>query len=159
MKAPAKRIDRRVRYRHRRPKVPGSPARRTTTTYRDPDDRVVHVDRAVVQQRILAVLAPGPHQKWQIREALHIAEIVIADELQALRAAGRIKRVGRQQQTCKWALADWQPAPTPSAPPIANEFTAIRPAKPAPAATDSWWTRPLTREAFQERARRGADGP
>jgi len=145
----------------RKPKLPGDPRRATTTVkYRDPADRIVEVDRADVRARIVAALAVHqPLFKWELREQLHIAEYVIYRELQTLRLTGKVKAVGRRLTDRKWAPVDWQPALVKATAPIyPNEHTAIREQKPAPA-SDSWWTRPtLTREQFQERARRRADG-
>jgi hypothetical protein len=140
------------------PKLPGNP-RHATVKYRDPADRIIEIDRGIVRTRILAALVERqPLFKWELRERLHIAEQVIYRELQTLRATGKIKAVGRRLTDRKWALVNWQPALVKVSAPLPNENTAIRTKKPEPA-TDSWWTRPnLTREQFQERARRGADG-
>jgi len=140
-----------------RPQLPGNPHRRTVK-YRDPADQIIQLDRADVRQRIFAALATEqPLFKWQLRERLHIAEQVIYRELQTLRATGKVKAVGRRLTDRKWALVDWQPALVKAPAPIANAQTVVPAPKRAPA-TDSWWTRPeLTREAFQDRARRRAD--
>jgi hypothetical protein len=131
---------------------------RATVKYRDPADRIIEIDRADVRKQIVAALAVRqPLFKWQLREQLHIAEQVIYRELQTLRASGHVKAVGRRLTDRKWALFNWQPALVKASAPLPNENTAIRTKKPEPAA-DSWWTRPLTRAQFQERARRGADG-
>jgi len=140
-----------------RPQLPGNPNRRTVK-YRDPADRIFEVDRTIGRQRILAALVERqPLFKWELRERLHIAEQVIYRELQTLRATGKVKAVGRRLTDRKWALVDWQPALVKAPAPIANAQTVVAAPKREPA-TDSWWTRPdLTREQFQERARRRAD--
>ena len=127
--------------------------------YRDPADQIIEIDRADVRRRIVVALAERqPLFKWELRERLHIAEQVIYRELQTLRHTGQVKAVGRRLTDRKWALVDWQPALVKATAPLyPNDDTAIRTKKPEPA-SDSWWTRPLTRAEFQERARRGADG-
>jgi hypothetical protein len=132
---------------------------RATVKYRDPADRIIEIDRADVRKQIVAALAVRqPLFKWELREQLHIAEQVIYRELQTLRAAGKVKAVGQRRLDRKWALFGWRPALVKATAPMhPNEDTAIRTKKPEPA-KDSWWTRPdLTREQFQERARRGTD--
>jgi hypothetical protein len=126
-------------------------------TYQDPDDQIVVVARAQVQRRILAALVT-PRKKWQLREALHLPEHILAAELKTLRAAGQVKCVGRQQADLAWVVRGWAPSAPPAAPDQrVNEYTVIRTAKAKPAA-DSWWTRSnLTRAQFQARALKGAD--
>lgn len=138
------------------PKLPGETRR--TVKYRDPEDRIIDVDRADVRRRILVALAAGPLMKWEVRERLHLNETLIKAELKRMKADGLVKVVGKVLDKRAWALRTWQPPLAPSAPPYPNDDTAIRDKKPAPAA-DSWWTRPtLSRAQFQERARRRADG-
>ena len=144
----------------RGPTLPGAD-RHATTTYRDPQDRVVTIDHAALQTQILAALAEGPRAKWELRATLHIAEAVIARELRVLRTQHTVKITGRQQTAIKWALASWQPAPSPAkghVPDVPDAQTVVREKKPTPPADESWWTRPdLTRAQFQARALKGAD--
>lgn len=143
----------------RGPTLPGTDRRATITLRaREPGDPTVTIDRAQLAQDILRSLAAGPLMKWQIREALHVNEGVILRVLMDLRQQGQVKVVGRNLDKRAWALRQWQPPlrPQGQTPAVPDASTAIREKKPPPVA-DSWWTRPLTREQFQERATKGAD--
>lgn len=138
----------------RGPVLPGT---LRTVTYRDPDDRRVVADREGLRQRILEALAPGPRAKDELRAQLHVAEQVIYRELQVLRRHGQVKVVGRRLNGRRWALPTWQPPASTTWSPAPEDTKPHLTPKPAPS-RESWWTRrDLSREQFQERARRGAD--
>ncbi len=53
---------------------------------------------AVLDAAILEQLAAGPLMKWQLREVLHEPENYLLKRLQALKAAGQVKRFPRRRE-------------------------------------------------------------
>jgi hypothetical protein len=87
---------------------------------------------AALDAAILEQLAGGPLMKWQLREALHEPESYLLKRLTSLKAAGRIKVVGKMLDKRAWALATWS-APMPPG----QRMSLGRP--PAPKPSTSWW--------------------
>ncbi len=129
----------------RAPLLPGN--RRSTTSYRGVDDRPRTVDLDQLDRDLLQALEHKPLGKWELREALHVAEAVIGRQLRGLRARGLVKIIGRQLARRKWALVSYQaPAYVQGQAPVhPDALTAITSAKPT--SRGSWWTDPAFRTA------------
>lgn len=108
------------------------------------DDAIGQPNRApaALDAAILEQLATGPLMKWQLRQALHEPETYLLKRLQALKAAGQVKVVGKLLDKRAWALTTWT-APVPTE----QRISLGRP-KAAPPST-SWWL-DLPREQFAE---------
>jgi hypothetical protein len=130
----------------RSPLLPGN-RRSPTVTYRGVDDQRVSIDLDQLDRDLLQALAAKPLGKWELREALHVAEAVIGRQLRGLRARGLVKIIGRQLARRKWALVSYQ-APAyvqGQVPTHPDALTAITRAKPE--SRGSWWTDPAFRTA------------
>lgn len=99
----------------------------------DPRRSIPELDAA-----ILDLLSAGPLMKWEIRDKLQEPEYAVHRRLLALKAAKRLKTVGKRLDKRCWALITWQSvaraafnaAPKPKPQPKAE----------TPKAPDSWWT-------------------
>ncbi len=140
----------------RPPPIDRAGVRPDTVTYRDPEDRLVTIERLAIRNAIVLALQDGPRHKWQLREGLHLPEQLILRELHVLRDDGAVKPVGKRFTDRQWALASWQPPPKHGVGPLPHPagtrpiypdgHTAIRSGKPEPT-TESSWTRPEFRYA------------
>lgn len=103
---------------------------------------------AELDDAILALLTAGPLMKWQIREVLHEPEEYIWRRLKVLKLAGSVRTVGKVLDKRAWALAAWQPTPTPETETRwVKDFVKPKPQAPS----GSWWL--VSAEEFAAKAK------